>query len=98
MKKSLFFALVCAGALSLCSCGGDEPKNGGGEWTPPVIENPNKIELENAGFENGLEGWTIKNFSNGSKTVVEMLMARVAAKARLRRFSSGRRMASAVWL
>jgi hypothetical protein len=73
MKKSLFFALVCAGALSLCSCGGDEPKNGGGEWTPPVIENPNKIELENAGFENGLEGWTIKNFSNGSKTVVEIV-------------------------
>ncbi len=73
MKRNLLFAFLCAGALSLCACGSDDDGNKK-PWTPPApIENPNKIALENAGFEDGLEGWTIKNFSNGSKTTVEIV-------------------------
>ncbi len=72
MKKNLFFALLCAGALSLCACGGEEGPNN--EWTPPApIENPNKVDIANAGFEDGLEGWTKKDFSNGSKAVFEVV-------------------------
>ena len=73
MKKNLFFAAFCAIALSLCACGDD--KGGSKEpWTPPApIENPNKVEIANAGFEDGLEGWTKVNFSNGAKTLFEVV-------------------------
>lgn len=73
MNKNLFFALMAAGTLSFCACGGDEPGNGG-EWTPPTpIVSPYLVELSNTNFEDGLEGWTIKNYSNGAKTTVEVV-------------------------
>ena len=44
-----------------------------GSQTPPVIENPNAIEISNASFENGLEGWTRVEYANGSKTLLEVV-------------------------
>ena len=41
--------------------------------TSPVIENPNAIEISNASFENGLEGWTRVDYANGSKTLLEVV-------------------------
>lgn len=41
--------------------------------TSPVIENPNAIEISNASFENGLEGWTRVEYANGSKTLLEVV-------------------------
>lgn len=73
MKKSLFFAFLIAGAAGLFACGGEEPNNGG-EWVPPApIPNENAIDLPNHNFEDGLEHWTIKNWSNGEKTTVEVV-------------------------
>ena len=73
MKKNLFFALLCAMALSLCACGSDE---GGSKepWTPPApIPNPNKVEISNANFEEDLKDWNIRKYSNGTKTTVEIV-------------------------
>lgn len=44
--------------------------------TSPVIENPNAIEISNASFENGLEGWTRVDYANGSKRFLKLLMER----------------------
>lgn len=33
----------------------------------------NAIEMENGDFENGLNGWSIKNYNNGSKVTVEVI-------------------------
>ncbi len=71
MKKNLFFAFLIAGAMGFCACGSEDgPKE---PWVPPVIENPNKIELSNTGFEDGMEGWKRVDFSNGSKATVEIV-------------------------
>lgn len=75
MNKRLFFAFLLAGSLSFYACGGDDDSSTSNDepFVPPVIENPNKIELSNADFENGLEGWTRKDYHNGSKATLEVV-------------------------
>lgn len=67
--------MLCFGAVLLCACGNDDNgDNGGGGGNPePPVENPNAVEVINASFEEGLEGWTRVDFYNGGKVTVEVV-------------------------
>ena len=70
MRKNLI-GLVALAAVVLASCGPEEKP---GLQIPdlpdePVVD-PNIVELTNGNFENGLEGWDVKNYYNGTKAFV----------------------------
>ena len=71
MKKNLFCVLALAATVFVaCS-----PENNKGGLQIPEIpsgttEDPNIVKLTNTNFEDDLEGWEIKNYSNGTKAFV----------------------------
>jgi len=72
MKLRFFFTLFIAASI-IVSCTGEDDEGNTNNDTPTVIVNPNQIDLPNGNFEDGLEGWTIKKYSNGDKTTVEIV-------------------------
>lgn len=58
--------------VSFATCKDDDNAIPEEPLTPP-IENPNAIEISNASFENGLEGWMRIDYKNGSKTLLEVV-------------------------
>ena len=70
MKKNLFCVLALA-AAAIVACA---PDNKEGLQIPEIptgtTEDPNIVKITNSNFEDGLEGWEIKNYSNGTKAFV----------------------------
>lgn len=67
-KTSLLAFLLC---LSV-SCGKEDSDPGTTVVPQPPEPDPDAVEITNGTFENGLEGWTRKNYYNGEKTVFEI--------------------------
>lgn len=62
----------------LAACGDDENKSLDVPVTPPdaeknPVENENKVEISNASFEDGLDGWERVEYANGAKTTLEVV-------------------------
>lgn len=72
-----FLFTFCIAASIIVSCtredNEDNTSNDSNNDTPVVILNPHQVDLQNGNFENDLDGWTIKRYSNGDKTTVEIV-------------------------
>ncbi|MCM1501958.1 MAG: hypothetical protein NC115_04745 [Bacteroidales bacterium] len=63
-------AMALLAGLISCSSGNVTPE---GPDVPPVIEDPYAIQIVNGTFEEGLDGWTVKDYYNGSKAILEIV-------------------------
>lgn len=65
---------LCALAIITCAASCSDKNVIPEPYTPPpAIESPYTVKIENGTFEDGLSGWTIKDYYNGGNALLEIV-------------------------
>ena len=75
MRRKDIFKVLLSAVLAVTACtpeGGDNGQTGTDKPIVPIAD-PYAVELSNGNFEDGLDGWEIKKYSNGDNTFVAVV-------------------------
>ena len=75
MRRKDIFKVLLFAVLAVTACTPEENNSGQTGTDKPIVPivDPYAVELPNGNFENDFEGWEIKKYSNGDKTLVSIV-------------------------